>query len=293
MYGEREHGREEYDIYKERPSHLSRFSDLDDWAMNEGDPDIRGWNIYDRDDNSIGKVDDLLVDTDTGNIIFAIASYGGALGIGAEHTLVPLDRMHLDRDNERVHLMGTEDDLHNAPKHTRDTHDFGQYYDYWSGRPAAEAAPPRERHEEERPEMRERRGQVIPEVEEHLEAEKREVETGEVEVRKVVETHKETVREPVRRTRIRVIRRGVEPGREVKPGEQVLREGETLEIPVVEERLDVHKRAEVTGEVIIQPETVVEEETVSGEVRKEHVEVEAHGEAEVEEEEERTRRERG
>ncbi|HOK54146.1 MAG TPA: DUF2382 domain-containing protein, partial [Armatimonadota bacterium] len=74
-----------------------------------------------------------------------------------------------------------------------------------------------------------------------------------------------------------------------EPGEQVLREGETIHIPIVEERLEAAKRGEVTGEVVIQPETIEEEKEVTGEVRKEHVEVERKGGGTVEEEEEEGR----
>lgn len=101
-----------------------------------------------------------------------------------------------------------------------------------------------------------------------------------VEAEERPETEKRT--EPVKRTRVRLYRREVE-SRKVRPGERVLPESETLEIPVAEEHLEVVKRTEMTDEVVIEPETVVEEKEVTAEVRKEHVEAEEPGDVDVEE----------
>jgi hypothetical protein len=35
---------------------LSRLSDLDDYEIASGDPDVRGWKVYSADGKEIGKV---------------------------------------------------------------------------------------------------------------------------------------------------------------------------------------------------------------------------------------------
>jgi uncharacterized protein (TIGR02271 family) len=285
MYGQ-EPGYGGFDWKKEKPQDLKHYSRMEGWHINEGDPDIRGWGVFDEEDNQIGKVKDLLVSEKANEVIFATVAHGGIFGAGSKTTLVPLDMIHLDKANKRANFEGMADRLDNAPEYTEDTRNFNQFYDYWTGRGAiSEARMTEKRVTEER----ERR---IPEIEEHLEVEKHPEQVGEVRIHKEVETHPETVRETVRRTRVRVIRTPVEPGREIKPGERLLREGETIEIPIIEEKLEATKHGEVTGEVIITPETVEEEEVVTGDVRKERVEIEHRGGGEVEEESEEERRRR-
>lgn len=286
------------DYYDRRPTDLKRLRDMENWDIAKEDTDIRGWALVDRDENDMGEVQDFLVDPETHEAVFTVVKYGGALGMGGKHTLVPLNQIHLDRDKHRVYYEGTADSIHNAPEYTEDTHEYGPYYDYWSGMRAPETGRP-EYEERERAMGREtarheaiEREEVISETEEHLTAHKTEQEIGEVEVRKDVIIHEETVHEPVKRTRVHVMRRAVE-GRELRPGEHVLREGETLEIPVIEEHLDVEKRSMVTGEVIIRLESYTEDETVTGQVRSEHVAVEPHGDIELEEEEEERTRHTG
>ncbi|MHB0911961.1 MAG: YsnF/AvaK domain-containing protein [Armatimonadota bacterium] len=254
----------------ERPMDLRPLGDMKEWHLEDEKMDIRGWDVVDRDDNDVGKVDELLVSTETEEIVFAVVSYGGTLGVGAKKTLVPIELLDFDYDNKQAVYIGSADNITNAPDYRDDTRDFGMFYDYWSGRGRGRMETGRER--------------VIPEVEEHLEVGKREEQVGEVRVHKEVETRPETVREPVTRTRVHVFRRRVEPGREMRPGEGALREGEEVRIPIVEEKLVVEKRPEVTGEVVVRPEEVEEEEQIRREVRKEHVVVEKKGEAEVEEE---------
>lgn len=280
MYGGQPE-RTDRDIYDERPQDLQKLSRMEGYTIAEGDPDIRGWGLFDGNDDKIGKVDDLLISIANDEAVFLIARYGDVMGIGGDRTVIPLNMIRLDRDKERAYFMGNADRIKNAPKLDDDTRDYGQFYDYWAGGFGAPAE-----GRELREDIVEKRERVIPEVEERMEIGKHEEQVGEVRARKEIETHRETVSEPVRKTRVHVMRRAVEPGREVTPGERVLHEGETIEVPIVEEKLETTKRAEVTGEVVIQPETYEEEEEVSEELRKERVDVERRGEGVLDEEEE-------
>lgn len=283
----RETYREDYDYSTARPNDLKPLDELGDWQIAEGD-DVRGWDLQDQSGNSIGKIKDVLVDPKTGEAIFAIIEHGGLMGIGGKNKLVPLDDIRPDPGNKRAILDIPADRVDQSPDFARDTRDFTPFYDFWLQKRTAAAQP--EHMETATGKMAGAHERVIPEVEEHLEVGKRAEQVGEVQIHKEVETRPETVHETVQRTRIRMFRRPVTPGREVAAGEQVLREGESITIPVVEEKLVTQKKAEVTGEVVVSPETVQEEKAVTEQVRKEHVKVEEHGEAELEEEEEEAHR---
>ncbi|HEX6903707.1 MAG TPA: PRC-barrel domain-containing protein [Thermoanaerobaculia bacterium] len=47
------------------PAHVAPLRSLHNHRISEGDPDVRGWEVYGADDRRIGRVDDLLVDTHT------------------------------------------------------------------------------------------------------------------------------------------------------------------------------------------------------------------------------------
>lgn len=274
------------DIYTGRPQDMSLASDIPDWQVIEGDIDPRGWTVQSNQGDDFGKVDDLLVDNNTDEVAFLVIKHGGIMGMGGEMTLIPLDHVMFDRDNLLVIFDGTADDLKNAPKYTHDTSDYGMFYDYWSGmRGGARQYGREEEATGMKAGMMETGQQVIPEYGERLETEKHAEQVGEAVVHKEVETHPETIREQVAKTRIRAFRREVAPGEQLTEGQQTLKEGETIRVPIIEERLEVEKRPEVTGEVVIEPETVHEQAEVTEQVRKEHVTVEQHGEDEFEEEE--------
>ncbi len=279
------------DYSTRRPQHLVRSADLgDNWRVVEG-PVIRGWKVMDDAGKDIGKIDDVLVDTNTGEALFAIIQYGGTMGIGGKRTLIPLDMLQLDESDKCAQIDCTGDCLQNAPDYDSDMADFAPFYDYWSraqttttdaAQPLRDTGPIEARPVTDTT-AGAREGRVLTEAEEHLEAGKRAEPAGEVKVHKEVETRPETVRAPVQRTRIRILRRDIDPGRPVENAE-TLGEGESVTIPITEEHLVVEKKAEVTGEVVVQTETYQAEEEATQDVRKERVVADKQGDVEIVEE---------
>ena len=47
------------------PTRVSPLRSLHNHRITEGDPDVRGWEVYGADNRRIGRVDDLLIDTDS------------------------------------------------------------------------------------------------------------------------------------------------------------------------------------------------------------------------------------
>lgn len=69
---------------------LVNLSDTDRVIADPAD-DIRGRTVRDPHGEDLGKVDDLLVDTDAGKIRFLRVESGGVLGIGATHVFIPVE----------------------------------------------------------------------------------------------------------------------------------------------------------------------------------------------------------
>src|SRR5919112_617677 len=79
---------------------LIRLKELDDYKVTEGEPDIRGWNVYTATGRELGTVEDLLVDTDLGEVVMVDID----LKRDDRHTLAPIKAAWIDRDTKRVVL---------------------------------------------------------------------------------------------------------------------------------------------------------------------------------------------
>lgn len=76
--------------------------------------DIRGYTVVDQAEEEIGKVDDLLIDTEEKKIRFMQVSSGGFLGLGTTRLYIPLDAI-TDIEDETVHINQTKEHVKNAP----------------------------------------------------------------------------------------------------------------------------------------------------------------------------------
>jgi sporulation protein YlmC with PRC-barrel domain len=77
--------------------------------------DVRGYEVRDIDDRALGRVDDLIIDTDAGRVRFLKVGGGGILGLGRVHRLVPVDLIR-GIAGEFVFLNATKDLIDFAPK---------------------------------------------------------------------------------------------------------------------------------------------------------------------------------
>jgi uncharacterized protein (TIGR02271 family) len=107
--------------------------------------------------------------------------------------------------------------------------------------------------------------------EERLNVDKESQEAGRARLRKYVTTDTETVTVPVKKEKLTVERNPVEGAR----SGGTISEGDDIEdITLREERAVVDKETVDVEEVRVAKETVTEQQQVSGQVRKEHAEVE-------------------
>ena len=76
---------------------------------------IHNTDVVNRQGESLGSVQDLMLDPQTARVQYAVLDFGGFLGIGDKLFAVPLEAFTIDRENERFLLDVTKDRLETAP----------------------------------------------------------------------------------------------------------------------------------------------------------------------------------
>ena len=87
-----------------RTRHLVPLTELGKFHVAEGEPDIRGWTAFTSTGREIGRVDELLVDTDTNEVVMLDID----LKRDDRHTLAPLRAAWVDHTARRV-VIGAEE----------------------------------------------------------------------------------------------------------------------------------------------------------------------------------------
>ena len=82
---------------------LNAMRELRDYKLVDGEPDIRGWNVFTATGRELGEVEDLLVDTELGEVVMLDID----LKRDDRHTLAPIKAAWIDRDTRRVVLNTT------------------------------------------------------------------------------------------------------------------------------------------------------------------------------------------
>ena len=124
------------------------------------------------------------------------------------------------------------------------------------------------------------RSQRLQLKEEVLRVNKTEEQTGVVRVSTRVTERMETVTVPVRATRVVI---EVVPGSgSARVGDRLLREGESIDVLLCEERVSVNKELVVREDVLIRTETVEHEEQLQETLRREELVVDQDGNLTVE-----------
>lgn len=209
---------------------------LPDWRVAEGDPDIRGWDTVDQSETKVGQIDDLIIDTRSGEAAFALVSYGGSLGIGTKHTLIPIDDLQIDRDQSRVLVDYPAESLKSAPEYEEGKADYGSFRGFWSGMAAGHV-----RGEQRQPQERQTILQRLVNPQGQAQAEHGTGQTTGTGVGRQVP------QQAMRRVRLHI-------GRRSSSGEEsTVKDGDVLTIPVA-------GQADVLDEIFIRLEAVEEEE---------------------------------
>jgi len=78
--------------------------------------DFIGKEVRNSQDESLGKVSDLIVSLDSGRVPYAVIAHGGALGVGRSKTAVPVSDLQFSGDRKAVMLSATKEELKAASK---------------------------------------------------------------------------------------------------------------------------------------------------------------------------------
>ena len=266
---------------------------------------FEGYQVYDREGDKIGKVDDLFVDqSDEPEYI------GVKMGfLGTSSTLIPWDVVsRVEDEDSRLEVSVEKSKAKDGPAFDDDkeiTSDYeyevrsyyglgpvdgdanrSSYSGYYSEEEhpgiamgdtdsgefrehpmGEEGANERESDLEDEDELR------VQRTEEELRAGTREREAGGVSVRKRVRTDRESVTVPKRREEVNVERVPVDEAE----GERVAAESEIgddeVRVPVVEDEVVSEKKPVAKEEVRVRKDVVADEEVVEEDVRKEEIDV--------------------
>lgn len=82
--------------------------------------DVEGAKVDDPTGNAIGEIDHLMIDQISGNIRYAVMSFGGFLGLGHSYFPLPWNAIRYDLDREGYIANVTEQQLKDAPEFSDD-----------------------------------------------------------------------------------------------------------------------------------------------------------------------------
>ncbi len=79
-----------------------------------------GNDVYNLDEEDIGDIKEIMLDVATGEISYAVLSFGSFLGLGEKLFAVPWSALKLDTENKRFVLNVTKERLQSAPGFDKD-----------------------------------------------------------------------------------------------------------------------------------------------------------------------------
>lgn len=86
--------------YARDAERLVPLKDMGSWDVAEGEPDIRGWEVRTVGGRELGKIKELLVDPEAGEVVMLDVDLTGS----DQHSLVPLRIVEIDRPRRIVRM---------------------------------------------------------------------------------------------------------------------------------------------------------------------------------------------
>lgn len=101
--------------------------------------DVNGTEVYSPSGEHLGEIDHLMIDKQSGQIAYAVMSFGGFLGIGADHHPLPWKKLHYDTNLGGFVTDVTQEQLTGAPQRSDNWYNDRDYarqsYDYYGVSP--------------------------------------------------------------------------------------------------------------------------------------------------------------
>src|SRR6185436_7467176 len=77
--------------------------------------ELIGMKVEGTDGKNLGKIRDLVIDPEDGDVQYAVLDFGGFLGIGDKYFAVPWDALNKTENGKKIALDTTKRDLKKAP----------------------------------------------------------------------------------------------------------------------------------------------------------------------------------
>lgn len=243
----------------------------------DSEASLDGYNAYDRGDEKLGKIKEVIAREDTMQPLYLVVDTGGWFHSG-DQFVVPMGEVdHVEDDGQRVYFRTlTKQTLENGayPAYDEGWWDRDEYNNFsqHEGQVAQVYEPNRSANAPvdynskmyQRPAQGAQRLQLM---EERLKVDKQRYQAGEVKIGKRITEHQETVSVPVREEHV-IVERTQATGDRPADG-QKMGANQTVDIPVMKERVNVTKEPVVTGEVNVRKEVTERTEPVQQTVREE------------------------
>jgi hypothetical protein len=135
-----------------RPGHFARRKGLQESIMADemtkitsgsliAAEKVKGTNVYNADGETLGSIDDIMIDKVSGKAIYAVMSFGGFLGIGEKYHPLPWSTLHYDETKGGYLVNLDKQKLEGAPTYGMDedfqwSPDYGRRVDEYYGAPS-------------------------------------------------------------------------------------------------------------------------------------------------------------
>ena len=103
---------------------------------------VEGTTVYDPSGNNIGSIKRLMIEKISGKVAYAVMSFGGFMGMGADEHTIPWNKLTYDTSLGGYRTDITEEQLRGAPSLSRDRdYDWNdrqretELHDYWRTTP--------------------------------------------------------------------------------------------------------------------------------------------------------------
>jgi len=81
---------------------------------------ITGEDVRNENGEDLGRIEDIMIDVDSGRIVYAVLSFGGFLGIGDKYFAIPWEALKISSDGKEFIIDIPKEKLENAPGFDKD-----------------------------------------------------------------------------------------------------------------------------------------------------------------------------
>ena len=98
---------------------------------------VEGTDVFNPAGDSLGSIDDLIIDKVSGQVRYAVLEFGGIFGMGTDHYPLPWGMLQYDTTKDGYVVALEKEQLSDAPRYARDaapeyTEEYGRgVYDYY------------------------------------------------------------------------------------------------------------------------------------------------------------------